>query len=319
MDTAQLGDMYAVAFKDREVEILYDSNDDRETWLEKRKLGVGASETPILMGLSPWGSPFELYAKKAGLLPPDSVEQDTERMQFGRRFEKDVIAIFAERTGRITFPSGVLLRSKRWPNLLATLDGWQMRERAPFEAKWIGERSGDKWADGPPEMYVVQVMQQIAVTESEFGSIGAVIGGQRFVWADVPRDERLIDEIVRVANQFSEQVRSGVGPAPDERAATLDVLKILYPQDDGSSIELPPEGLEVAADLASLKEERRKFAEIDSRIKELETLVKGWLGPATLGTLPDGSSFSLRTQTRGAYTVPEWSGRVLRFHEPKRR
>jgi predicted phage-related endonuclease len=33
---------------------------DTDDWLEKRKLGIGASEAAVIMGESSWGSPLSL-------------------------------------------------------------------------------------------------------------------------------------------------------------------------------------------------------------------------------------------------------------------
>lgn len=48
-------------------------------WLAARRKGVTASEIAVIMGLSPWSSPYKLYHQKLGILPRDEVTPAMER------------------------------------------------------------------------------------------------------------------------------------------------------------------------------------------------------------------------------------------------
>jgi putative phage-type endonuclease len=50
-------------------------------WLEARRQGVTASEIAVLMGLSPWSSPYKLHHQKLGILPGDDLSAAMERGQ----------------------------------------------------------------------------------------------------------------------------------------------------------------------------------------------------------------------------------------------
>lgn len=60
-------------------------------WLEARRAGVTASEISIVMGLSPWSSPYKLYHQKLGILPRDEV---TPAMERGTYLEPYVVERF---------------------------------------------------------------------------------------------------------------------------------------------------------------------------------------------------------------------------------
>ena len=62
-------------------------------WLEARRQGITASEIAIVMGLSPYSSPYALYHQKLGQLP--GVEE-TDAMQLGKHMESFVADRFAE-------------------------------------------------------------------------------------------------------------------------------------------------------------------------------------------------------------------------------
>jgi putative phage-type endonuclease len=51
-------------------------------WLEARRKGITASEIAVVMGLSPWSSPYKLYHQKLGILPRDEVTAVMERGTF---------------------------------------------------------------------------------------------------------------------------------------------------------------------------------------------------------------------------------------------
>lgn len=61
-------------------------------WLEARRQGVTASEIAILMGLSPYSSPYALYHQKLGILPP---EDETAAMERGKVLEPYIADKFA--------------------------------------------------------------------------------------------------------------------------------------------------------------------------------------------------------------------------------
>ena len=96
---------------------------DDPRWLEHRKSGIGASEAAGLIGASPWISQLELYALKTGAKPPKDLS-GVEVVDWGHRLEPVIITAFRDRTGRFVDHGGLLLRSKRHPWALATLDAW---------------------------------------------------------------------------------------------------------------------------------------------------------------------------------------------------
>ena len=96
---------------------------DRESWLEGRKKGVGASEAAAMCGASKYESQNDLYMLKAGLTAPKA---DNEAMQRGRELEGPVRERFMELYGDIFtldyHPYGMYSRQDL-PMLYATLDG----------------------------------------------------------------------------------------------------------------------------------------------------------------------------------------------------
>src|SRR5688500_4639250 len=93
----------------------------RKKWLEERKNGIGGSEAPIVLGVSKFATPLDLFTEKLGLRPEPI---QTERMKWGLRLERAIVEAYADETGREvrTFEPYTLIRSKKNPFMFTTLD-----------------------------------------------------------------------------------------------------------------------------------------------------------------------------------------------------
>ena len=59
---------------------------------EARKKGIGASDTPIIMGFSSYKTPYQLYLEKLGLV--DDTEKETEVQYWGNELERPIMRHF---------------------------------------------------------------------------------------------------------------------------------------------------------------------------------------------------------------------------------
>lgn len=287
----------------------------RSRWLDERDGGIGASEIAAVLGESPFCSAIELYANKTGRYRRDL--SDVEAVYWGNKLEAPILEAYWERTGRKTRKAGLLLRSTEHPWALCTLDGetWQANESDawPLEIKNVSGFKAEEWVDGPPPHYFLQVQQQMLVTGAQKATIAALIGGQRMVWADVPRDETTIRRIVYHGKHFWERIQARDMPAPDGSEGAKRALAALFPQGSGVVI-LPGTALDAADRLEALKADRKRA---NDEIELIENTVRAALGDAETGALTDGRSFSWKLQSRKESVIPASSFRVLRLHQPK--
>ena len=72
-----------------------------EEWLEHRKQYRNASESPIVMGLSPWMTPYQLWELKTGRTQP--VEANVA-MKHGTDMEPIARAAYEAKSGLIMQP-----------------------------------------------------------------------------------------------------------------------------------------------------------------------------------------------------------------------
>lgn len=150
---------------------------DRRLWLTARRMGLGASETAAVLGLSAWATPLSVYLSKVDT--SDVVDESPSvAAQIGTDTE-DMVARWTVREwpdlGKIGPTPGLLMHEEHeW--MLATLDRLLYprgtTDAAPLgilevktTSRWNYERN---WIDGVPPAYVqVQVQQQLAVTGLE--------------------------------------------------------------------------------------------------------------------------------------------------------
>lgn len=284
---------------------------DRAAWLLLRLTGVGASECAALFGDSKWMSEFSLWLEKTGALEARDLS-DNEAIEWGVELEPVIASVYQRKTGRRVELSRQLIRSKAHPWALATLDAWTWRDgvRMPLEIKTTSGMNAEDWVDGPPVYYEWQIQQQMLVTGEPRSSIACLIGGNRFVWIDRERNEAMQRRLVHAGSAFWQRVVDGDQPAPDGSEASTTALRRLYPESNGTELQLPGTFLDVAFELEDLKG-RAKVTK--ARIDTLENMVRDALGNAPRGFLPDGSSWSNKTQT----TSSGKTTRVLRRHAKK--
>jgi putative phage-type endonuclease len=288
-----------------------EKHETKTSWLDARKRGIGASESPIIMGLTPWSSPLQVWRQKRGIA--DEIEE-TERMRWGTILEPIVARAFADESGRTPVNMGdmAIYWSLETPYMFATPDR-RINSCAEFEGKGPGlleVKTTGSYADldgGPWPYWKVQVQHQLYCTGYQWASLACLAGGQRFVWFDLPRDEQFIrDRLLPVCEEFWLRVESG--DAPDPVANDNDIMASLY-ADGGEAKALGHAEMMLTEELDEITEQ---IKDLEKGKRELQAMLKASLGSASVGMLPDGSGWSWKEQHRKAHMVKESYSRVLR-------
>lgn len=298
--------------------VLCDTNDEQE-WLATRNQGIGASEIGALIGMDRRSSPLKVFLEKTGTLEPDDLSA-IEAIKWGHRLEYVIAEAFQEETGRPVLRGRErrysVLQSRQHPWALASLDFWtgEGGELWPLEIKNVNAFLAEDWLDGTPDYYLAQLQQQMLVTGSKRGTSACLLGGNRLLWCDVDRDEVLIRKITYHGELFWQRVQQREPPEPDGSEATKEVLKRLYPQDDGSTVELPMALAEIVDEWRALKAEAK---DTERRIVLLENQIKATLGTAQEGIFPSGDRVTWKTQHVREHVVKAGTKRPLLYHPSK--
>lgn len=217
----------------------------KEKWLSIRKGGLGGSDAAACAGLNPWKSPLALYLEKRGEVP--DVEEN-EAMSWGVRLEPVVAAQFQEESGLKVRRRNAILRHPEHPWMLANVDRLIVGADEGLEVKTASEYSRDQWeGDDVPPQYILQCAHYMAVTGYRAWWIAVLIGGNKFRYKRIERDETLISDLVNIESNFWQRVQSGNAPLPDGSESSSKLIAARYPRSIAQTIALPPSAAQLIA------------------------------------------------------------------------
>lgn len=129
-------------------------------WYAWRASGIGASYAPIIMGVSPYRTPYQLWAELTGNGPAQEVNAAMSR---GTELEPEARRLYEAQTGNIAEP--VCCEHPELPWMLASLDGADMDGTRIVEIKTHGKDDHVAVLAGRiPDKDYPQVQHQLAVS-----------------------------------------------------------------------------------------------------------------------------------------------------------
>lgn len=170
-------------------------------WLEARKKYITATDAPIIMGVSPWSTPYKLWMQKLDLEDPTPV---TKRMKDGAMSEEKARLLFEKETGLLVFPKFVV--SKKYPWMAASLDGITTDGSVFVEIKAPGKQDHDYALKGEiPTKYFPQVQHQLATTDLKVAFYFSYTTTSTAL-IEVNRDEGYIQQLIIKEKEFYDRI-----------------------------------------------------------------------------------------------------------------
>lgn len=186
-------------------------------WHEHRSHYRNASETPAVMGLSPWMTPYQLWQLKTGRTPP---AEATAPMKHGTEMEPSARAAYEVETGYVMQP--LVMTSGDYS---ASLDGITLAGdliveiKCPYKGKvselWQSVEVGEI-----PEMYRVQIQSQLMVSEAKVAHLW-VFDGEDGLLLSVEVDEVCQQRIRNAWDVFQGYVDTDTPPPMAEADTVL--------------------------------------------------------------------------------------------------
>jgi putative phage-type endonuclease len=300
-------------------------------WLEARRKGVTASEIAVIMGLSPYSSPYALYHQKLGILPADEDQAVFER---GRVLEPYIAEKFAE--------AHPLLAVEGDGRRLYVHPGrpWQLAtpDRLVYECTHVGNQSwdlaavletktdagsdewGDEGTDEIPVHYRCQVLWQMDVTGVSRAYVSCLDPARWKIreyviehapYCDILTGRPSPDECAVCADQlmmrgeaqlFLGRIDRQDAPDVDWRPATAYALKQLHPslEDRDAHVGRRME-ISYRAAIRHYKDAERRKDEMTNRLREAMGSARRAVARGTYG--PDGDRVVIAN--RQVYEVGE--------------
>lgn len=261
---------------------------ERAAWLERRLQGVGASDSPCVMGLSEYTQPLKLWLTKTRRLKPEPM---SEAQFMGLVQEPLVAALYERHTGRSVAVPVEFITHPDLPFLFANLD--RVADDRIVECKNYSSESG--WGkpgtDQVPDHILVQAQHQMLVSGVRLTDVAVLFAGSRFRVYTVPFDRGLADHIVEADAAFWDLVRRGVPPAPDFRAEDTASLLCELHRDTGEWGTVLPSDHPIVAEGLADRHRLMKLAHEDTeaRLLELKNRIVAAMGAAGSVVLPDGT------------------------------
>ena len=252
----------------------------REEWLQKRTKGIGGSDAGVILGVNKYKTPFELWLEKTGQSTSDS---SSEAAYFGNLLEDLVAKEFERRSGKKVRRNNFMLQHPKYPFITANIDRKVVGEDALLECKTASAFLVNDWEDDKvPAPYLAQVQHYLGVTGYKHAYIAVLIGGQRFTWKEIERDDELIEMIFDEEIKFwKNHVEANVPPALDGSSAAEQFLKERYKEaDPGKVIDLSFENKEKLDELQKINARIKKLQE---QKREIENAIKNELKDAETG------------------------------------
>ena len=231
---------------------------EREAWLAARMDGIGASEIAVVLGISPYDSPFSLYWRKK----LRSHIEANEDMEWGSRLEDAIAVKFAENHPDLFLGDGGLYQHADHSWMLATPDRLAynhlcLRTLDPDPATW--GPCGSCWAsvlvqlkttfsfdgwgepgtDQIPDHYRAQVMQEMEVYGAARCWIPVLSQGKRYREYVVDYDAADAALLVKRGAEFMDQLSNDEPPRIDGSVATTQTLKQLHPDVIDDCVTVP--------------------------------------------------------------------------------
>jgi putative phage-type endonuclease len=228
---------------------------------ESRKLGIGASDSPIIMGYSSYKTPYQLYLEKRGVVTDE--DEETELQYWGNALEPAILKRFEEENN-VTITRPDTIHHPNFPQLFANLDGWIESERAVVEVKCANSFQRKEWdmaaEDGMPLHYLIQVAKQVAVADAVRGYCAVLIGGNEYKQFVYERDLSLEATILESDLAFWDCVQKGIEPDP----INTNDCRLKFPR---------PESNKVARSTFKTTNALIELQDLKAKIKNLEKSV----------------------------------------------
>jgi putative phage-type endonuclease len=229
-----------------------------------RQLGIGGSDIAIILGLSSYKTPYQLYLEKIG---ESSEEQETPQQYWGNRLEPIIRDEFAKRHNvAIKTPDTTIHPFHEF--LRANVDGFIPDLNAVLEVKtssgFMTKQWGDNGSDNIPIQYLVQVAHYCSVFDADCAYIAVLIGGSDYREYKYTRNFEIESRIIEAAKAFWKCVQERTPPLPINQ---ID-LRIMYPKHNPEKIKtIAPYIKTHLTELSDIKLKIKELGEIEEKKK----------------------------------------------------
>lgn len=254
----------------------------RSLFVPDRNQVIGASEVPVILGLSPWNTPWDIWARKLGIVEED--KEETESQQLGHLLEGTLEQYVSYHYDIEGFQ---IPRRIKWDNFIlhATLDGLT-KDGIVLEFKTTGIAGrpfgnwGPDYSDEVPDHVFAQVQAQLQAAQSTTAHVIALIGGMGLRTYVIERNDEFWQECAKHLAIFWGHVES---QTPVDSVPTREVLFRLKHQDGYVTVLESDEAIQALYELetvkAAIKEMEKRAERLMATVIATNPTASAWVTP----------------------------------------
>lgn len=273
----------------------------RVDFQKERQSGIGSSDMPAILGISPFRSSVDVYLDKIGERPATPV---SDAMRVGLKLEPVIASEYQELTDTvlnegetffrhpyhdwfITHPDRFVLDSHRNFDRLLELKSigpWAQRLKSKYQGGYVGEDMwGEPGTDEVPEYVIAELQHRLEIINTMFGieyaDVAAFFRGPAetkiyTVKYDPELGKLMLDRAMKF---WFDHVLKKDPPAMDGSPAATELLKRKFPRSEAVEITATPV---VEATVEQLKLVYQEQAVIDRSVAKLEQEIRFVMGKA---------------------------------------
>lgn len=214
---------------------IIDHKQGSSEWLSWRKTLIMASEIPILLGISPYMTPFQLFNEKMG---SSEAQKENKNMIFGKEKEEFIRNESENEYGYHFSP--IVAKSLKYPWLGCSLDGWDEEENMILEAKANNKINHEIAMKGKvPDIHWPQIQTQMLVMDTPM-MLYTSYWMDELAFVIAVRNEEACQNIIKTSKEFYDAMLNFTPPPmtdkdyivrKDEEWELL-CIKLKYAQDN---------------------------------------------------------------------------------------
>lgn len=279
-----------------------------------RRHFIGGSDISAILGISPWQTPYQLWAEKTADKP---IELEPKKAAFFRR--RKMMEPYVIDLAREEHDLHVVARNERYfdkylPFMSCEVDfeheydgdieNADVKTVHPAMAKHWGEPGTDEI----PQYYTAQFLWGQAITERESTLCMAMIGLDKLEPYRVMRSDSVIKWMVEQAQRFWDLVEKKTPP----EIATLEDAKMAWRREQQAKQIVATSEILAMAERLSLMKKGIVGRQAEADLLELD--LKKFMGNAEEIIDPQGDRvLTWKTQVKKSYTVAASESRVMRL------
>jgi len=242
-------------------------------WLKERRKGIGSSDVPVILGLSKYRTPLDVWKEKTGL---EVIEPaDTKYTKFGKRWEDEVADLFVEEKHLKVFRDNKIRLAEGHPFMICNLDrviaSKDGEGRGILEAKTTTTMRYPNWREEIPPEFFVQVQHQLYVTGWTWAWLAVLLRDSLdTIYWPITRDDEYLENQNKQLFTFWDKVVNEVPPEPVLQDVEAMISKAV-------TVEADVEAVRIVNLLKGLREDGKR---IDEGIDGYTEMLKLKLGEA---------------------------------------